>query len=80
MADDWNEVGIQLGLPYKVVESVCGQMGSHSGHMKGFHILQEWKNRSGDDFTYHHLARALEECGLTSIARKYCYNASYQDD
>ena len=80
MADHWHEVSIQLGLPNTVVESIIGQFGSDSGHMKGFKLLQEWKRRASDDFTYHNLALALEESGLISIAKKYCYDAAAQNE
>ena len=80
IADNWHEVSIELGLPESVVNSVVGAIGTSPDHMKSYHMLQEWKHRASDDFTYQNLALALEKSGLSTVAKKYCYEPAMSQD
>ena len=73
VGDKWEELGVVLGLEYKVLQSVVGSQVGKPGHMKAFYMLCEWKSRSGSRATYATLVEALEESGLNSCAEKYCY-------
>ena len=64
------EVGIQLGLTYSTIQNTVG--GSRE-HLKTFHVLQEWKARAANEFTFSKLAHALEQVGLISLAQEFCY-------
>ena len=73
VGEKWEEVGVALGLEYKVLQSVVRSQ--HQGkpdHMKAFHMLREWKRRRAYRATYTELGQALEECGLNSCAEEYC--------
>ena len=69
----WEELGIALGLDFGTIKSTVSDVGSKPEHMKAFYILQEWKCRACNNFTYTTLASALEEAGLQSCAQRYCY-------
>jgi len=74
VSEKWPEVGISLGIEYKVLQSNIGSLGtSIPDHRKAFLMLQEWKSRAADAFTYNKLASGLEENGLNSCALKFCY-------
>lgn len=77
VGEKWEELGVALGLEYKVVQSVQSNAVQRPDHMKAFHMLQEWKNRSAFKATYTALAEALEGCGLNSCAQKHCYTDTY---
>lgn len=80
IADSWKEVSIELGLSNSVIESVIEGVKSSPGHMKCYHMLQEWKRRNSDGYTYANLAFALEKSGLESIAKKYCYESAFTNE
>lgn len=69
----WEEVGVSLGVEYKVLQSVVGSQMGKPDHMKAFYMLLEWKKRYALRATYTTLAKALEESGLNSCAEQYCY-------
>lgn len=69
----WEELGVNLGLDYMVVQNAVSSAGGKPDHMKAFYILQEWKKRNVFKATHRALAKALEESGLNSCAQKYCY-------
>ena len=71
----WEELGIALDLDFGTIRSVVGGTGdgSRPEHMRAFYVLQEWKRRAADGFTFARLASALEEAGLTSCAQQHCY-------
>lgn len=73
IGEKWEEVGIALGINYKVLSSTIGSNATSKSHMKAFYMLQEWKNRAADSSTYITLASALEEVGLNSCAKTHCY-------
>lgn len=73
VGDRWEELGVGLGLEYKVLQSVVGSQTGKPDHMKAFYMLCEWKSRAGFKATYDTLADALEGTGLNSCAEKYCY-------
>ena len=73
----YKEVGIALGLQYKVLtnelESGVMLMGKDSN--KAMKMLHLWRDSvSEDDFTYSVLAAALEKQGFLLCAQKYCYD------
>lgn len=74
VGEKWEELGVVLGLEYKVLQSVVGSQLGKPDHMKAFYMLCEWRSRSGARATYATLADALEESGLNSCAEKHCYN------
>ena len=80
ICDKWEEVGIALAIDYKVLKSVIGGEAAKADHTKAFHMLQEWKSRAGEDFTYEVLSSALEDCGLSSCAQQYCYSAYTENE
>ena len=69
----WEEVGVSLGMEYKVLQSVVGCQVGKPDHMKAFYMFLEWKKRCTFKATYTTLAKALEESGLNSCAEKYCH-------
>ena len=70
----YTDVGIRLGLPYSVISSTIGGVGSSKPeHLKMFYVLQEWKERAANKFTFDVLSKALEDVGLASVARNFCY-------
>ena len=74
VSDKWSEVGVSLGIGYKILQSTIGNLGTSApDHRKAFLMLQEWKSRAAESFTYNTLASALEENGLNSCALKFCY-------
>ncbi len=74
VSDKWNEVGISLGIGFKTLQSNIGSLGNTvPDHRKAFLMLQEWKSRAVDSYTYMTLATALEENGLNMCAQKFCY-------
>lgn len=74
VGEKWEELGVVLGLEYKVLQSVVGSQQGKPDHMKAFYMLCEWKSRSGSRATYTTLADALEESGLNACAEQHCYN------
>ena len=69
----WEEVGVALDIDFKVLKSVVASETAKVDHMKAFYMLQEWKGRAADQFTYKTLASALEEAGLNTCAQMFCY-------
>lgn len=69
----WEEVGVALDVDFKVLKSVVASETAKVDHMKAFYMLQEWKGRAADRFTYKTLALALEEAGLNTCAQTFCY-------
>lgn len=69
----WEEVGVALGVDFKVLRSVVGSETGKPDHMKAFYMLQEWKSRAAENCTYKFLAAALEGGGLNTCAQQYCY-------
>ncbi len=68
------DLGIRLGLPYTVITSTIGGVGSiKPEHLKMFYVLQEWKGRAANKFTFDVLSEALEDVGLASVAHNFCY-------
>ena len=72
----YKEVGIALGLQYKVLtnelESGVMLMGKDSD--KAMKMLHLWRDSvSKEDCTYSVLAAALEKQGFLRCAQKYCY-------
>ena len=47
-------------------------------NLKALRVLHEWKSRSGEEFGFAELAKALEakEIGLNSVAVEICYDTS----
>lgn len=80
ICEKWEEVGIALAIDYKVLKSVIGGDTSKPDHTKAFHMLQEWKARAEDNFTYQVLSSALEDCGLNSCAQQYCYSSCTENE
>lgn len=76
VGEKWEELGVALGVEYKVLQSVVGSQVGKPVHMKAFYMLCEWKSRSGGRATYMTLAEALEESGLNSCAEEHCYNVN----
>lgn len=75
----YTELGIQLGLHYKQIQSnVENKASMNKDNLKALWVLHEWKSRSGEDFCYAELAKALEadEIGLHRVAVQVCYNTS----
>ena len=72
----WEEVGVALDIDFKVLRSVVASEIAKADHMKAFYMLQEWKGRAADRFTYQTLASALEEAGLNTCAQYFCYSNS----
>lgn len=72
---EYTELGLQLGLEYNDIQNALSTAKNNSLHLKTFCILQEWKKRAGNDFTFTVLARALENenVGLATVAQKFCY-------
>lgn len=69
----WEEVGIALGVDYKVLKSVVASEVAKADHIRAFNMLQEWKSRAADRYTYSTLSSALESTGLNTCAREHCY-------
>ena len=78
VGEKWEELGVALGLEYKVLQSAVGSEQGSKVHMKAFHMLREWRQRFGVKATYALLAKALEESGLNGCAQKHCYRATHQ--
>lgn len=76
ITDKWNEVGVSLSIGFKILQSTIGSLGTIPDHMKAFHMLQEWKARAAENYTYQTLASALEENGLRACALKFCYTGN----
>ncbi len=76
VGEKWEELGIALGLQYKVLQSAVGSQQGSKLHMKAFQMLQEWRQRLGNKATYPTLAKALEESGLVGCAQRHCYRAT----
>ncbi len=69
----WEEMGVALGLDFGTIKSTVSDVGGRPEHMKAFYVLQEWKGRACEEFTYAKLASALEEAGMHSCAQIHCY-------
>ena len=75
----YTELGIQLGLDYKWIQSnVENKPSMNKDHLKALCVLHEWRSRSGEDFGFAELAKALEdkEIGLNSVAMEICYDTN----
>lgn len=75
----YTELGVELSVPYKWIQSnVENRPGMSKDNLKAMRVLDEWKSRAGEKFTYSELARALETdvVGLRSVAAKFCYSTS----
>ena len=75
----YTELGIQLGLDYKWIQSnVENKPSMNKDHLKALCVLHEWRSRSGEEFGFAELAKALEakEIGLNSVAMEICYDTS----
>ena len=77
VSDKWEELGVALGLEYKVLQSVVGSEQGSKVHMKAFYMLREWKRRFGLKATHAALAKGLEESGLNGCAQQYCYKPTH---
>lgn len=77
VSDKWEEVGVALGLEYKILQSVVGSEQGSKVHMKAFYMLREWRRRFGFKATYTALAKALEDSGLVGCAQQYCYQSAH---
>ena len=80
IGNKWEEVGVTLGVDYKVLRSVVGSETTKAEHMRAFYMLQEWKGRAAEKFTYKALASALEVAGLNTCARDHCYISLSTDE
>ena len=69
----WEELGVALNLDFGTIRSVVGADDGRPEHMRAFYMLQEWKRRAAEGFTFVTLATALEEAGLNSSAQRHCY-------
>ena len=65
------DLGIHLGLDNNTVQNAIGN--ETPDYKKSFQVLQDWKKRAGNDFTFTVLAKALEDMGLTTDAQQFCY-------
>ena len=75
----YTELGIKLGLDYSWIQSnVENKPSMNKDHLKALHILEEWKSRSGEEFGFAELAKALESdvTGLNRVAVKFCYDTN----
>ena len=75
----YTELGIKLGLDYSWIQSnVENKPSMNKDHLKALHILEEWKSRSGEEFGFVELAKALESdvTGLNRVAVKFCYDTN----
>ena len=72
----WEELGIALGMNYEILKNEVVSEASKGEHMKAFNMLRVCRSRDADMFTYEKIAAAMENCGLNSSARKYCYEAT----
>lgn len=72
----WEEMGIALGMDFKVLRNEVACEANRAEHMRALYMLQLCRNRDADAFTYKKIAAALEDCGLKSSARKHCYEAT----
>ena len=75
----WEELGIALDLDFGTIRSVVGADSGRPEHMRAFYVLQEWKYRAAEGFTYGRLASALEEVGLNRCAQGHCYTSGHED-
>lgn len=76
IADKYGEVGLELGIPYKVLRSELesGALMMLQSHKKATRMLQLWKDTVDEDgCTYEVLATALEKHGLKRCAQEHCY-------
>lgn len=69
----WEEVGVVLGADHTTLMNEIPNETNKGEHMKAFRMLQLCRSRGAEGFTYEKIAAALEDCGLRSTARKYCY-------
>lgn len=79
ISDRYEEVGLELGLPYKVMRSELesGPFMMMQGHKKATRMLHLWREGQGEDgCTYKALAAALEKRGLQRCAHDYCYTTN----
>ena len=79
ISDKYEEVGLELGIPYKVLKSELetGVFMMLQGHKKATKMLHLWRDQVGEDScTYEVLAAALEKRGLQRCAQDYCYTTS----
>ena len=79
ISDKYEEVGLELGLPYKTLRSELesGLTLMLQGHKKATRMLHLWKDTADEEsFTYKVLADALEKRGLQRCAYDHCYTSS----
>lgn len=79
IGDKYEEVGLELGVPYKVLRSELesGPFMMMQGHKKATRMLHLWREAQGeDDCTFKALAAALEKRGLQRCAHNYCYTTT----
>ena len=78
IADKYEEVGLELGVPYKVLRSELesGPFMMMQGHKKATRMLHLWRETQDDNScTFKVLAAALEKRGLQRCAQTYCYTS-----
>lgn len=76
ISDKYEEVGLELGLPYNVLRSELesGVYMMYPGHKKATRMLHLWRESCDkENFSYSVLAAALEKHGLQRCAQEYCY-------
>ena len=79
ISDKYEEVGLELGVPYKVIRSELesGPFMMMQGHKKATRMLHLWREAQGEDgCTFKELATALEKRGLQRCAQEYCYTTT----
>ena len=75
----YTELGIQLGLYYKWIQSnVENKSSMTKDNLKALGVLHEWKARTDEEFGFAELAKALEakEIGLKRVAMEICYDTN----
>ena len=81
ISDKYEEVGLELGLEYKLLRSELesGHTMMLQGHKKATKMLHLWREAGEEDAcTYEVLAAALEKRGLQRCAHDYCYTTAEQ--
>lgn len=79
ISDKYEEVGLELGLPYNTLRSELesGHTLMLQGHKKATRMLHLWKESADEEsFTFKVLAAALEKRGLQRCAYDHCYTSS----
>ncbi len=60
------DVGVELGMEYKDLKNTIENNPKIQHHLQPMEMLQKWRSKAGDSFTYATLASALEEVGLNT--------------